>query len=65
MPLVGEAGIVTAELDLDAIALRKRMFDCTGHDARADVLRLVVDRRPKPPVTAVTTVSEDLERLPD
>ena len=39
-PLIGEAGIVSAELDLSRIAAGRRMFDPTGHYARPDVLSL-------------------------
>ena len=42
-PLIGEAGVVSAELDLSRIAAGRRMFDATGHYARPDVLTL---RRP-------------------
>lgn len=61
-PLVGEAGILTAELDLDATVQQKRMFDCTGHYARPDIFRLVVDRRAKP---SLTTVNDDLDIVAD
>ncbi len=40
-PLVGETGIVTAELDRERITAGRRMFDPVGHYARPDVLRLV------------------------
>jgi nitrilase len=39
-PLIGEAGVVTAKLDLSRIAAGRRMFDPTGHYARPDVLSL-------------------------
>ena len=39
-PLIGEAGVVSAELDLARIAAGRRMFDPTGHYARPDVLSL-------------------------
>jgi nitrilase len=39
-PLVGEGGVVRAELDLARIAAGRRMFDPTGHYARPDVLSL-------------------------
>jgi nitrilase len=39
-PLIGEAGVVTAELDLSHIAAGRRMFDPTGHYSRPDVLSL-------------------------
>jgi nitrilase len=44
-PLVGEAGVVTAQLDLSRIAAGRRMFDPTGHYSRPDVLTLE-ERRP-------------------
>jgi nitrilase len=46
-PLVGEEGILSADLDLSAARESRRMFDPTGHYARPDVFRLVVDARPK------------------
>ncbi|MEQ1873851.1 MAG: carbon-nitrogen hydrolase family protein [Ilumatobacteraceae bacterium] len=39
-PLIGEAGVVRAELDLSRIATGRRMFDPTGHYSRPDVLSL-------------------------
>ncbi|MBI4935957.1 MAG: carbon-nitrogen hydrolase family protein [Actinobacteria bacterium] len=45
-PLIGEAGVVSAELDLSRIAAGRRMFDPTGHYARPDVLSL---RQPAQP----------------
>jgi nitrilase len=39
-PLVAEAGIVHATLELDRIAGGRRMFDPAGHYSRPDVLRL-------------------------
>lgn len=41
-PLVGEAGTLTADLDLDRIAAGRRYFDPVGHYARPDVLSLDV-----------------------
>ncbi len=39
-PLIGETGVVSAELDLSRIAAGRRMFDPTGHYSRPDVLSL-------------------------
>ena len=50
-PLENTEGILTAELDLSEIAQAKFDFDVTGHYARPDVFRLVVDRSSKPAVT--------------
>ncbi|MEX2655359.1 MAG: carbon-nitrogen hydrolase family protein, partial [Acidimicrobiia bacterium] len=41
-PLVGEEGIVYADLDLNLIPSARRQFDPVGHYSRSDVLRLVV-----------------------
>jgi len=43
-------GILTAEIDLGAIARGKYDFDVAGHYARPDVFRLHVNTKPAPPV---------------
>jgi nitrilase len=50
-PLEGAEGILVAEIDLAEIARAKFDFDVTGHYARPDVFRLVVDRSAKPAVS--------------
>jgi nitrilase len=50
-PLYDEEGILRAELDRGAIVRSRVDFDAVGHYARPDVLRLLVDERPKPPLT--------------
>lgn len=49
-PLYDEAGILTADLDLDEVARGKFDLDVTGHYARPDIFRLVVNTAPTPPV---------------
>jgi nitrilase len=53
-PLEGQEGILTADIDLAEIARAKFDFDVTGHYARPDVFRLVVDDRAKPTVSWIT-----------
>jgi nitrilase len=50
-PLWEREGIVTADLDMSAIARSRFDFDVTGHYARPDVFRLEVDEREKRPVS--------------
>jgi nitrilase len=47
-PLIGEPGVVSAELDMARIAAGRRMFDPTGHYARPDVLSLSQPVRREP-----------------
>jgi len=47
-PLVGEEGILTAEIDVAKAQKARRQFDAVGHYNRPDVFRLHVDTRPKP-----------------
>ena len=47
-PLIGEAGVVSTELDRSRIAAGRRIFDPTGHYARADVLSLRHPARGEP-----------------
>ena len=46
-PLPGSSeGIVYADLDLGMISLAKAAADPAGHNARPDVTRLLLDRKP-------------------
>lgn len=42
-PLIGQAGTVTATLDLDLISSGRRVFDPAGHYARPDILSLTIN----------------------
>lgn len=52
-PLVGEEGIIYADLDLDQVVRAKRQFDPVGHYARPDVFHLMVDTAPRPAVQRI------------
>lgn len=56
-PLLGEAGLVVAEIDVDELIRARYDFDVVGHYARPDVFCLGVDERRK---RAVTFVSESV-----
>lgn len=51
-PLVDGEGAIVADLDFALIDKRKRMMDSAGHYARPELLRLVLDARPKPVLDA-------------
>ena len=53
-PLRHDVGILTAEIDLDAVRSGRRMFDPVGHYNRPDVFQLSVDVRPRQAVTVVS-----------
>ena len=46
-PLFDEEGILTADLDLAAVARSKFDFDVVGHYARPDVFQLIVNEAPQ------------------
>jgi nitrilase len=61
-PLRHEEGILTAEIDLAAVASGRRMFDPVGHYNRPDVFSLTVDTRPR---HALTILAEQPAASPD
>ena len=50
-PLIGEEGILYAEIDATQARSARQQFDPVGHYGRSDVLRLVVDTTPRPAVS--------------
>lgn len=54
-PLRSGEGIVIADLDMALITKRKRMMDSVGHYARPELLHLVMDDRPKPPMSSLAS----------
>ena len=46
-PLWDESGIITADLDMGELVRARFDFDVTGHYARPDVFRLIVDESPR------------------
>jgi nitrilase len=54
-PLVGEEGILYADLDVDRARAARMQFDPVGHYGRADVFRLTVDSGPRRSVSFTFT----------
>jgi nitrilase len=52
-PLTTGEGILVADLDMGLIVKRKRMMDSVGHYARPELLSLLLDNRPAPPMRTV------------
>ncbi|MBX9587677.1 MAG: nitrilase [Hyphomonadaceae bacterium] len=55
-PLWDQEGIVSAELDVDAVVRAQYDFDPVGHYSRPDIFSLSVDQREKALVTSIGTV---------
>ena len=53
-PLVGEEGILYAEIDTARARASRQQFDPVGHYNRPDVFRLLVDTSPRPAVMEVS-----------
>lgn len=51
-PLYDKEGILYAELDMGEVVRGKLDFDVTGHYARNDIFKLIVNEEPMPPVVA-------------
>jgi nitrilase len=49
-PLLGESGLLCAEIDTDELVKARYDLDVVGHYARPDIFELVVDERAKPGV---------------
>jgi nitrilase len=58
-PLVESCGLVVADVDTAAVRQARMRFDPVGHYARAEVLRLVVDRRRLDAVRFVDVLEAD------
>ena len=61
-PLRHEENILTAEIDLAAVASGRRLFDAVGHYHRPDVFQLSVDTRARKAVTIVGAEPSPAER---
>jgi nitrilase len=58
-------GLVYADIDLGMRSIAKAAADPTGHYARPDVTRLLLNRAPTPRVAPMSTWFDDVERGPE
>lgn len=56
--LVGDEGVVVADIDLEDAVVLKQLHDITGGYQRPDVLRLLLDQQPREPLGLVTEPTE-------
>lgn len=56
-----EEGILYADIDLSMIIIAKSVADPVGHYSRPDVVRLLLDARPKRPVERIEDIEADPE----
>ena len=61
-PLTQGEGLLVADLDMGLITKRKRMMDSVGHYARPELLKLLLDDRPAPPMQTIPVGSTQDER---
>jgi len=59
-PLVGQEGILYAEIDTARARASRQQFDPVGHYNRPDVFRLLVDTSPRPAVIETNGAAADL-----
>ena len=64
-PLPEGEGMAVAEIDLAAIARQKSMLDTVGHYARPDLLRLLLDDRPRRVMETLPRSGPDLSSQPN
>ena len=58
-PLIGEEGIVYAEIDATRARATRFKFDPVGHYSRPDVFQLTVDTKPNPATPEGTAIEGD------